>query len=149
MKLTQVEVVYDGEPIWPMANYTKYHLFGAFLDQPFNELLPRPDFNKWFYGFFFRLALSFNVQLQDHRNIISSPLMLTVIFHLIDHLRTLGYPSHWMSENLSLILENKVVSTCCPPCSSPSAIKDVERNYPMKQLCTTSFVYEMRTLARI
>jgi hypothetical protein len=32
MKLTQVEVVYDGEPIWPMANYTKYRLFGGSQD---------------------------------------------------------------------------------------------------------------------
>jgi hypothetical protein len=148
-KLTQVEVLYDGEPPWPMAYYTKYRLCGASLDQPFNELLPRPAFNKWFYGLFFRLALPFNLQLQDHRNIITSPLTLTVIFHLIGRLRTLGYPSHWMSENLSLILENKVVSTCRPPRSSPSSITDVERNHPMKQLSTTPFVYEMRTLARI
>jgi hypothetical protein len=54
-----------------------------------------------------------------------------------------------LSENLSLILENKVVSTCRPPRSSPSSMKDVERNHSMKQLCTTPFVYEMRTLARI
>ncbi|KUJ24365.1 uncharacterized protein LY89DRAFT_19491 [Mollisia scopiformis] len=148
-QLTQIKVIFAGDPFWPMGNYTKYRLAGTSLHQPFGELLPRIAFNKWFYGLFFSLASPFNLDLDDWKCIVYSPLTLTIIFRLIAHLRLLGYPSHWLSECLIAIIEDKVTSTCRPPRSSPSSIAEVKKEHSLKKLCTAPFKVEMGTLARI
>lgn len=131
-----------------MGNYTIYRLAGP-MHQSFKDLLPRIPFKKWFHGQFFRLALPYNLDLADFKSIIFSPLSLTVVFRLIPHLRLLGYPSHWLAEELNAIIENKVISSCRPSRSSPLTIAEVRKDYPVKKLCTTPFRFEMATLARM
>jgi len=93
-QLTQTKVVYGGEFPWPIGNYTKYQLADLIQPQPFSSLLPRQDFNKWFYALFWRLALPFNGKVREIQSIVYSPLNLTIFFRMISHLSSLGYPSH-------------------------------------------------------
>ncbi|TGO30529.1 hypothetical protein BPAE_0005g01250 [Botrytis paeoniae] len=147
-QLTSVTVLSRGEEPWPMANYIDYGLSKPFLRE-FGGLLSRKLFMKWFYALFFRLAIPYNSDLNVSATITFSPLNLTIIFRLIAHLRSIGYPSHWISEALSNILESKVYTTARPPRHSPNPVTEVKREHAEKHLCTLPFIQEMGTLARL
>ncbi|KAF7880947.1 uncharacterized protein EAF02_006838 [Botrytis sinoallii] len=127
-----------------MANYIDYGLL-----KPFLRLLSRKPFMKWFYTFFFRLAIQYISDLNMSAIIIFSPLTLTIIFRFIAHLRSIGYLSHWMSEALLNILEDKVYTTAHPPRHSPNPVTEVKREHAEKHLCNLLFIQEMGTLARL
>jgi hypothetical protein len=153
-QLTMVSIMDRPNPIYsyPMTHYTHYtHLGGPFelTNHAFVDLLPRKPFTKWFFGVFFRLALPFNQNNSPSNGIILSPLNLTILFRLISYLSTIGYPSHWLSECLENVIENKVVTTARPPRTKPMRPADVQRNCPAKKLCTAPFSYEMATLAQL
>ncbi|TGO17142.1 hypothetical protein BTUL_0020g00270 [Botrytis tulipae] len=147
-QLTSVTVLSRGEEPWPMTNYIDYGLSKPFLRQ-FGGLLSRKPFMKWFYALFFRFAIPYNSDLNMPTTIIISPLTLTIIFRLVAHLRSIGYPSDWMSEALLNILENKVYTTARPPRHSPNLVTEVKREHAEKHLCTLPFIQEMGTLARL
>ncbi|KAA8567589.1 hypothetical protein EYC84_008064 [Monilinia fructicola] len=147
-QLTSVTVLSRGTPPWPMASYANYGISGSLL-QSFEKLLPRKAFMKWFNALFFRLAIPYNLDLYNFGSIIYSPLTLSIVFRLIVHLRMIGYPSHWLSEALFNILENKVHTTARPPRRSPNPVIEVKREHPAKHLCTNPFAPEMGTLTRI
>lgn len=151
-QLTQVDIVHDGEspldPL-PLGNYTIYRRVKAPSSRAFRDLVPRPAFRRWFYGLFFRLALPSCQDLLRPHYIILSPVNLSILFRQVEQLRILGYPSHWMSECLTAIIENKVVTTFRPPDSSPTTSADVQLIHPMTNLSTAPFGNEMATLARL
>ncbi|TGO71146.1 hypothetical protein BELL_0614g00050 [Botrytis elliptica] len=147
-QLTSVTVLSRGEEPWPMANYIDYGSSKPFLRQ-FGGLLSRKPFMKWFYALFFRLAIPYNSDLNMSATVIFSPLTLTIIFWLIAHLRSIGYPSHWMSEALLNSLKNKVYTTARPPRHSPNPVTEVKREHAEKHLCNLPFIQEMGTLARL
>ncbi|KAE8445339.1 hypothetical protein EG329_013461 [Mollisiaceae sp. DMI_Dod_QoI] len=149
--LTQVAVLVRGntELPYPLADFTFYSWCQPTIKHDFSSLLPRKAFTKWFYALFFRLALPFEQDIFQHSKVIHSPLNLTILFRLITHLQTLGYPSHWMSELLNNIVENKVTTTARPPRTKPLRPADVRREYRSRHLCTSPFAQEMATLARL
>jgi hypothetical protein len=149
--LSQVAILIRENPDlpYPLADYTFYLWSQPNLKHEFSSLLSRKAFSKWFYGLFFRLALPYYQDLTQHMKIIFSPLNLTILFRLTTHLHTLGYPSHWLSELLNSIIENKVITTVRPPRTKPMRPADVRREYRSRHLCTTPFSHEMATLARI
>ena len=132
----------------PLANY-------VYWQQPmkgrlkFGFLLPRKDFNRWFYALFFRLLLPMNTDIRMYHMIVLSPLNITILFRLMIHLQRIGYPSHWLAEVLSNILEDKVTSTCRPPRTTPLQIKDVLKDHPSKHLTTRPFAEELATFTAI
>ncbi|TEY39226.1 hypothetical protein BOTCAL_0466g00080 [Botryotinia calthae] len=98
-----------------LTEFDAIHLSNIPSAQPVSEddwsaLLPRKEFLKWFYVLFFRIALPYNVDIFEPNTVVFSPLNLTILFRLMDQLRSRHYPSHWMSEIVSNIIENKVVS---------------------------------------
>ncbi|KAH7369665.1 hypothetical protein BKA65DRAFT_544397 [Rhexocercosporidium sp. MPI-PUGE-AT-0058] len=64
------------------------------------------------------------------------------------HLRTLGYPSYWLSEILTNIIQDNVVTTCRPPRTLRRKVVDIKREYPEKKLSTAPFKQEMAMLAQ-
>ena len=130
-QLTQVKILSRGEPPMPMSDYRGYQLSETAFKQNFGSLLPRNPFNKRIYALFFKVALPFNCDIRDHGNVIISPLNFTILFRLISELRTLGYPSHWLCEALTNILDNKVMTTGRPPRKLPQKVADVKRSYPV------------------
>ncbi|TVY92831.1 hypothetical protein LAWI1_G006042 [Lachnellula willkommii] len=118
---------------WPMADYTYYTWLGPDAHS-YPNLLPRKAFTKWFYGLFFRWALPFNQNPRIVSEIILSPLNLTILFRLIPHLCTLGYPAHWLSEVLTNIITNNVITTARPPRTKPMRPADVKRKHAEKKL---------------
>lgn len=148
--LTQVAVLMRGTPPLAMSDFTAYVWAPIPNSQhSFSNLLPRKRFTKWFYGLFFRLMLPFEQDLHRVNEVIVSPLNTTIIFHLVAHLHTLGYPAHWLSELLNNIIENKVVTTARPPRNHHTSPADVEREYAARNLCTGPFSYEIATQARL
>ena len=142
---------YPTEP-WPLDNY---QVFARSTSQAlgFTDLLPRDDFNKWFYALFFKIALPMNWEEQHNCPAgasdtckILSPLNLTVLFRLLSHLSSVGYPAHWLVEIITNLLSDKVVTTGRPPRESPLTIKSAKRQHPAKKLSTALFIPELRTL---
>lgn len=132
----------------PMADFSFYTWSSPEPLSDYEFLLHRKGFHRWFYSLFFRIALPFNQDLWNNTTVILSPLNMTVIFHILIHLRGFGYPSHWLSEVLLNIINNNVVTTCRPPRISPSKVADVKREHPERKISTTPFVEEMTVLAR-
>ncbi|KAI9645883.1 hypothetical protein NHQ30_005319 [Ciborinia camelliae] len=147
-QLTSVTVLSRGMFPWPMADYTHYGVSES-LHRSFGDLLPRKPFMKWFFALFLRLAIPYNLDLRQFQSVIYSPLNLSILFRLVVHLRAIGYPSHWLSEALSNILESKVRTTARPPRKSPNSVAEVKREHPEKHVCTAPFAQEMGTLAKI
>lgn len=133
----------------PLNEYNYYRPSAPVFKDDWLAMLPRDDFQKWFYALFFRLALPYNVSLDHSAGSIFSPLNLTVLFRLMDQLRSLYYPSHWMSEILMKIVENKVVSSCRPPRTTSTSIAALKAQRETRSMCTIPFSYEMATLTRI
>jgi hypothetical protein len=148
-QLTQVMIVARGQAPLPMADYTAYGSFATTLKRDFGTLLPRKAFNVWFYGLFFKLALPFFCDITQFSTIVIAPLNFTILFRLLSRLRLIGYPSHWLSEVLTNIIENNVITTCRPPRKLPMDVADVNRIYREKKLTTTHFVPEMSTLTQM
>jgi hypothetical protein len=61
----------------------------------------------------------------------------------------LGYPSHWLSEAVNNILDDKVVTSARPPWKLPMKVPDVQHDYPEKKLTTAPFRKEFATLAQL
>jgi hypothetical protein len=149
LKLTQVKVLFAGSQPVPMADYTLYQAQWPPKPHNFRSLLPRKAFCKRLYGLFFKLALPMPSDMLEFLVIIHSPLNLTILFRLISQLRKIGYPSHWLSEILINILENKVITTSRLPRSLPVRIEDIKQDYPEKRMTTAPFASEMATLTTI
>ncbi|TGO68988.1 hypothetical protein BOTNAR_0017g00340 [Botryotinia narcissicola] len=114
--------------------------------QPISEddwsaLLPRSEFQRWFYALFFKPALPYNVNIFNPNTVIFSPLNLTILFRLMDQLRSRHYPSHWMSEILSNIIENKV--------NDANICFSIGKQHKARNLCTAPFSHEMATLTQM
>ncbi|KAF7945713.1 uncharacterized protein EAE97_004751 [Botrytis byssoidea] len=95
------------------------------------------------------LALPYNVNIFNLNTVIFSPLNLTILFRLMDQLHSRHYPSHWMSEILSNIIENEVVSSCRPPRMTPTSVSALEKQHKTRNLCTAPFSHEMATLTQM
>ena len=65
------------------------------------------------------------------------------------HLHEIGYPSHLLSDFLTSILENNLVTRARPPKTTPLAIAEVRRDNALKKLSTGPYVSEIRTLTTI
>ncbi|KAF7947548.1 hypothetical protein EAE96_008634 [Botrytis aclada] len=135
--------------MFPLIEYTFYSHAQPVSEDDWSALLPRNELKKWFYALFFRLALPYNVEIFKPNTVIFSPLNLTILFRLIDQLRSRHYPSHWMSEILSNIIENKVVSSCRPPRMTPTSVPALEKQHKTRKLCTAPFSHEMATLTQM
>ena len=139
----------DGGPsINPLGEYFKWRRTNTSpLD--FSSLLPRPALQKWLFALFLKIALPVNRTSQPWDTLIYCPLNLTIFFRTLIHLHKTGYPSHWNSEVLIQIIENKFTTSARPPQTSPLDIKEAQTLNPLKKLSTAPFVTEMKTLATI
>ena len=139
----------DGGPTKnPLGEYFKWRRTDTSpLD--FSSLLPRPALQRWLFALFFKIALPVNRSSQPWDTLIYCPLNLTIFLRILTHLRRTGYPSHWISEVLTQIIENKVTTSARPPQTSPLDIKEAQTLNPPKKLSTIPFVTEMKTLATI
>ncbi|KAF8848482.1 hypothetical protein BDZ45DRAFT_775793 [Acephala macrosclerotiorum] len=61
----------------------------------------------------------------------------------------MGYPSHWLLEVLTAIIEDEITTTARPPRKSPTTSQDAVKDYPERKLCTTPFSSEIATLTLI
>ncbi|EPE32773.1 TPR-like protein [Glarea lozoyensis ATCC 20868] len=149
--LEQLTRVGYQEPMYndsrPMADYIIYDYLHS---RPFhfNDLLPKTQFLKWLYALFFRIVLPFNTNLHEQYTIILSPCTTSIFFRLLAQLRTIGYPSHWLSEAVTAILTSKITTTARPPRASPTTTSAAKREHAPKRLSTAPFVHETSVLAK-
>jgi hypothetical protein len=137
---------------WALGNYLKWSspAHGA---HSFNMLLPRAAFCNWLYGLFFKLALpairGHNCMAFGASMMVYSPCTLVVFFRLLMHLRSIGYPSHWLSTVLGSILADNVSTSARPPVTCPLDIQEVNCHKPPKRITTSPYVAEMSTLTTL
>ncbi|KAH6667863.1 hypothetical protein B0J14DRAFT_173642 [Halenospora varia] len=146
--LTGIRVYDKGQGPSPLVCYSRYTK-GILTPLPFESLLPREQFKTWFYSLFFQLTLPYNADIQNHSLIVYAPLNLTILFRLITHLRTLNYPSHWLSELLESICQPSITTSARPPRTMPTLKAEAEKKYPPKALSIAPFSQEIVTLTRL
>lgn len=147
-QLTGVEMVTELSPPLPLADYMIHRLAGS-LPIKYEELLPKKQFCKWFYALFFKTVIPYGTQWIADKDLIYNPLNLTIIMHLLAHMSAMGYPSHWITDVLLAVIENKVVTTARPPRTSPSTPEEVARDHKERHMTTAPFAEEMKTLLAI
>ena len=138
----------DGsESVNALAAYSKWgRTSSSKLD--YSSLLSRSFVQKWVYALFFKIVLPVDRSSQDFdHQLIYCPLNLSVFFRVLAQLHSNGYPSHWLSDVLCQILENKVITCARPPRTSPLDVEEFQKDNPMKKLSTAPWLSEMRTLA--
>ena len=113
---------------------------------PFNHLVQKEPLGKWLYAVFFKIALPTDRRLMNFRDLIFSPLNLTIYFRLVLRLWELGYPSHWLSAIIANIIANTVITSARPAKSAPLTIEEVKRQNPVKKVTTAPYAAEMSTL---
>ncbi|GAB7360068.1 hypothetical protein MBLNU230_g7588t1 [Neophaeotheca triangularis] len=129
----------------PMAEYLRW-THTQKVPNTFGELLPRCRLETWLYRFFLKTAIPFPRTPAD-RQLIYSPLNLTVFFRLLGHLHNMGYLAHWLTEIVSTLLSGEITTTARPPRSEPLMIREVNTNFPSRKQSVAPFLAEMRTLA--
>jgi hypothetical protein len=140
----------DDDPLDPMSGYMEWRrsrLVKSAL--PYEDLLPRTELTRFLYMHFFKLALPRGRKSSDdnYHAFIHPNLNLTCFFRLLIHLHELGYPAHWLSDVLSKILDNQVVTTARPPRSLPLQPRELSHhNNAPAEVCVGPFVGEMSTL---
>ena len=146
---------FEGGPN-PMANIMffagDYYSWKSIINGSlkFESLLPRADFNHWLYGLLLKLALP---AFRDHDKhkfgvsmMVRAPLNMTAFPKLLIHLRSIGYPSHWMGQILTNIITDNVVTTARPPTTCPISLKEVSAREPPMKFSMLPFLAEMSTL---
>lgn len=145
--LATVDLTGDSSNV--LAYYFQWQRKGI-KSRDLESLHPRAFFQRWLFALFFKIVLPAEQSSHDwYRGIINSPLNLTMIFRVLVILHGVGYPSHWLSEAIEQVLEDKVTTSARPPQSSPLTIEEVQKDRSMKKLSTAPFVSEMSTLATL
>ncbi|KAL1633607.1 hypothetical protein SLS56_002755 [Neofusicoccum ribis] len=83
--------------------------------------------------------------------IVHSPLNMSIFFRLLNHLREVGYPAHWLSDILSPLLTNTLETGARPPRTVPLALEETQQMFtnPPQPMSITPFITELTTLASI
>lgn len=108
------------------------------------ELSPRSEVEHWLYAIFLKLALPACVDRLD--TYVYAPLNFTIFFRLIIRLHEFGYPAHWLSGVLSVILSNQVHTTARFPRTSPLTVEESDQKHPRMHIDVAPFVPELGTL---
>lgn len=140
---------HDGIEPAPLGSYANWH-HSQKKSLPFPKLMPRARLEVWLYRMFLKIAIPVPRQIKD-MELIYSPLNLTVLFRLVQHLSEAGYPSHWLSQVLANIMSGTITTNTRPPKSNPLKLREVKgesRNTCLTQ-STGPFVAEMLTLASV
>jgi hypothetical protein len=150
-QLTRVAFAPNGDSdtnSTPMADHIVYTYMGDHA-YGFDELVAKKQFLKWIYALFFRIVLPFNVKMDEFQPAVLSTVNTTILFRLVSQLRIVGYPSHWLSEVITNIIESKVTTISRPPRTTLTTPQAVKREHPEKHLSTKPFSHEMAVIARL
>ena len=132
----------EDHPV-PFTEYQKWQ--HCKKPRSFAVLLSRESLETWLYRLFLKIAIPEERRMRDYTPIYS-PLNLSVFIRLCGHLRSNGYPAHWLSGVLSSIVSGKISSRARPPRSLPLKIREVRAKMPVLERSTAPFVAEMTTL---
>lgn len=130
----------------PMVEYSDWK---SIIRTPlkFESLISRSDFDHWLYSVYMRLVIP---APRDHgpgvSSIVRSPLNQTAFLRFVLHLKTIGYPSHWMASILTNLLTNNVTTSARPPSKCPISLEEVNQRAPAAAFDTSPWLSELRTL---
>ncbi|GME60903.1 hypothetical protein E4T50_10470 [Neofusicoccum parvum] len=76
---------------------------------------------------------------------------MSIFFRLLNHLREVGYPAHWLSDILSPLLTNTLETGARPPRTVPLALEETRQMFtnPPQPMSIAPFITELTTLASI
>ena len=114
----------------------------------FQQLLPKPEFEKWMYGHLLKVCLPFPRPIFSGAP-VHAPLNLAAVIRLIIGMFEVGYPAHWLLGIFSCICSG-IIHTCArPPTSRISNPTDVDTKRQLKEISVQPWVAEFTTLLSI
>jgi tetratricopeptide (TPR) repeat protein len=118
---------------------------------PVETLLPKTTLVRWLYAMFFHIALpatrsdgselGYGIVAHIHK-----PLNLTAFLRLLIHLKTIGYPGHWLGQVLENVLKDNVVTSARPPKECPGRVDQLYSSAQPQKLSVIPFLAEFSTI---
>ncbi|KAJ7750682.1 hypothetical protein DFH07DRAFT_922529 [Mycena maculata] len=103
------------------------------LPLPLAELATRPELTRWLTRVLIYICVPGTPGMQMAR--VRMPNNLVAFVHLLVHLRTVGYPAHWLSEFLQTILSDTLTTDVAPYLGTfPIPLSDLSRSVPPRRV---------------
>jgi hypothetical protein len=144
VSLTEIEdvLVKPGQTERPIRHYYAYRQVKS--SSSLSKPSTRENVEHWLHAMFLKIAVPVcTCQIRDN---IYAPLNTTIFFRLLIQLHKLGYPSHWLSDILTSILDNQLHTTARFLRTPPLIIAESEQNHDRIQVDIAPILPEFRTL---
>ncbi|OBW64251.1 MAG: hypothetical protein AUREO_056830 [Aureobasidium pullulans] len=116
---------------------------------PANERMSRAAVEKYLQAHLLKICLPYpRPKLSAHQT-LRAPLNLTVLFRLISHLQSLGYPAHWFSDILGQMLQGTVLTTARAPRQLVTTVGAAKKLYSSMNISVKPWLAELTTLSSI
>lgn len=114
-------------PVWDLTK-----LAANPLPRPLNELATRPELTSWLTRVFFSIILPGKTHEFGMRTYVRYPNSLAAFVELLVHLHAVGYPTHWLSDFVSIMLTDALTTDVALyqgkyPCPSSEMSRRVAR----------------------
>lgn len=149
-KFTQMQMTGREEGdnfIGSMSGYIDWRRarMGAFA---YEMLVSRAELFRFVVLHFLKIALPCGRSMSDTEftHFIFPTLNLTNIFRLTIHLHEIGYPSHWLADILTRILDDQLTTSARPPRTHPVQSSEISKQNSLAKLSSAPWRAEMSTL---
>lgn len=112
---------------------------------PFNQIMKREQFETWIYGHFIKTCLPCPRPLYSDRPVYS-PLNVTIIFRLLEHLIKVGYPTHWMSDIVASICDGRITTRARPSRTIVMRLSELAEKHPKTEMSVAAWQAEFTSL---
>ncbi|GAB0146017.1 hypothetical protein EsHS_00006429 [Epichloe bromicola] len=136
---TLMPFAFEGYMIWDRMPNSK---------MSFEQLLPKPEFEKWIYAHLFKICLPYPRPIHSDQP-VNAPLNLAALIRLAIAMFEVGYPAHWLLRILSRICTGVMTTSARPPTKRVSDPVDVVAKRPAREMTVQPWVPEFTTLLSI
>ncbi|THX57750.1 hypothetical protein D6D11_03085 [Aureobasidium pullulans] len=116
---------------------------------PANERMSRAAVEKYLQAHLLKICLPYPRPKLSAHQAVRAPLNLTVLFRLISHLQSLGYPAHWFSDILGQMLQGTVLTTARAPRQLVTTVGAAKKLYSSMNISVKPWLAELTTLSSI
>lgn len=129
-------------PVWDLTK-----LAANPLPRPLNDLATRPELTAWLTRVFFSIILPGKTHEFGMRTYVRYPNSLAAFVELLVHLHAVGYPTHWLSDFVSIMLTDTLTTDIALyqgkyPCSSSEMTRRVAR----RKVCLDPWLVDLENI---
>ena len=132
----------------PMSEYLAWEPLPKALTMFSLDQQDRDRFEKFLYAIFLKLILP-HPRPTSSFTLIYAPLNASTFLKVLEHMHSRSVQAHRLSDVLSAILSNEVVTAARPPRSSPLSMAESKKDFKRQRICVKPFLAEFSTLVAL